>query len=541
MLKIKSIVVFAAVIGLSVAKGQTCTGYVQPANELVQNGAMDYFSKPCVNLDINNGPFYPCCLWTYPLSANTTSAILASDYYNACAPIPTNNVMAGNSVNASINKHNFIFGSPPTAAVALSPHSGSGYSGIAVCQSTVGTQHREYISSQLVSTLQVGATYQFSMWVRLSPDSQYGIQNLSVMFSNAPAVQGTAGSVGLLITPSAGDLIVPLSNSPVTEKTAWVQLTANVPIPIGSSFSHITIGNFSTNSGTTILSAPSLGTSHSEFSYYFVDDVSLKLACGSPILSAPSTMCANSTLILNGSATTGMVAAHVYTIVESDPLGNPATGATEWWSNWSNTHPGSYSVPSYANGGPNMVCGKYYRIKLAIGNICSNWVETTKVIYVYCPPTANAGADQTICAGTCVNLSAPGPIKHHTYSWVIMNDEPTIIGSGQTINVCPTQTTTYCVNVTNNLTGCTSYDCMTITVETANPGFGVTALNTTGASFWTVTMTPNQTTNLPAGFQHLWVVEELNASQTATAVFDKWRKCSRSPDDMLGNRRSGNV
>ena len=127
------------------ASAQTCAGYVQPANEYVQNGGMEYFNNPCSSLNLNNAPYYPVCSWTYPLWQNASS-VTASDYYNTCAPIPTTNVQAANSVNGNINRHNFNNGAPPTATTPLSPHSGNGYSGISVCQPTIGSDHREYIT-----------------------------------------------------------------------------------------------------------------------------------------------------------------------------------------------------------------------------------------------------------------------------------------------------------------------------------------------------------------------------------------------------------
>ncbi|MBI3133756.1 MAG: T9SS type A sorting domain-containing protein [Bacteroidetes bacterium] len=510
MRNLKSTLALAALIGFSSANGQTCTGYVQPPNDLVQNGGMEYFSKPCANLEINNGPFYPCCFWTYPLSSNTTSSILASDYYNACAPTPTTNVQAGNSVNASLNLHNFSYGSPPTAFMAVSPHTGNGYSGISVCQSTSGFEHREYITSQLVSTLQVGATYQFSAWVRLSPDSQYGIQNLSVLFSNAPAVQGTSGSIGLPINPAAGDLLVPLSTSPVTNKTGWVQLTANVVIPTGSSFSYITIGNYSTNAATTLSSLLPVGTANSVFSYYFVDDVSLTYVCGpiTPSIAVASTYCYGSPISFVGSST-GTANYNVWTVVESDQFGTPVVGATEWWSPWFTGNPGYYTLPSV--NGPALACGKYYRIKLAVGNDCYGWVETTQVIYLNCPPLSYSLADQTICNGDCVTLSVPGPLKHHSYTWTYQSDEPFVISTVNSVVVCPTQTSTYCITVTNNLTGCSTTTCTTVYVETANPAFSL-SVTPTAATYQTFKGTPVQTTNLPSGFGFVWFVEELDGS-----------------------------
>ena len=66
---------------------------------------------------------------------------------------------------------------------------------------------------------------------------------------------------------------------------------------------------------------------------------------------------------------------------------------------------------------------------------CSDSDEVTVTVNPL--PTADAGMDQTICAGDCTNLIATGGV---TYSW--SNG-----GTDATINVCPVVTTTYIVVV----------------------------------------------------------------------------------------------
>ncbi|TPV33374.1 T9SS type A sorting domain-containing protein [Paucihalobacter ruber] len=72
-------------------------------------------------------------------------------------------------------------------------------------------------------------------------------------------------------------------------------------------------------------------------------------------------------------------------------------------------------------------------------------------------PTANAGEDQSICAGDSVTLTASGG---SSYLW--SNGATT-----QSINVSPNQTTTYSVEVTEN--GCSSSDEVTVTINPAPP------------------------------------------------------------------------
>ncbi|OWY25535.1 hypothetical protein C7N43_20250 [Sphingobacteriales bacterium UPWRP_1] len=72
-------------------------------------------------------------------------------------------------------------------------------------------------------------------------------------------------------------------------------------------------------------------------------------------------------------------------------------------------------------------------------------------------PVANAGPDQTVCAGTTVTLSAAP--TGTTYAW---NSGQ----SGQTIQVTPLQTTNYKVTVSNAY-GCTASDAVLVTVNPA--------------------------------------------------------------------------
>ncbi len=80
-------------------------------------------------------------------------------------------------------------------------------------------------------------------------------------------------------------------------------------------------------------------------------------------------------------------------------------------------------------------------------NICLNSDEDTIFVYVYPPPTANAGLDQTICNWDTITLTASGG---ETYLW---NTQDTT----EYINVYPDVTTTYTVTVTD-INGCTDYD-----------------------------------------------------------------------------------
>jgi len=95
----------------------------------------------------------------------------------------------------------------------------------------------------------------------------------------------------------------------------------------------------------------------------------------------------------------------------------------------------------------------------------SGCTATDAVVVTVNPlPTANAGLDKTICAGTSTTIGTAA-ITGNTYSW-----SPTTGLSSATVAVptaTPTATTTYTLTVTNTATGCTSTDVVIVTVGTA--------------------------------------------------------------------------
>ncbi len=94
-----------------------------------------------------------------------------------------------------------------------------------------------------------------------------------------------------------------------------------------------------------------------------------------------------------------------------------------------------------------------YTVTVTDGNGCTSTDDIT--ITVNELPTAEAGEDQSICLDDCYTFqpTAIGGSGDYQYSW-----------SSGTEEVCPTQTTTYTVTVTDS-NGCTSTDDITITIN----------------------------------------------------------------------------
>jgi len=222
-----------------------------------------------------------------------------------------------------------------------------------------------------------------------------------------------------------------------------------------------------------------------------------------PSISGANAFCSNGAIYFTGDdGAANTATSHQWEILECDGSGNPNNPLNTWTSPNYPWAPGPFTFPALGF----IQCTKYFLVKLTVSNACGTQT-VTKIIYINCPPTVNAGNDVSICNGSCTTLIATGPGKGHTYNWYQQGDEPVWIGSGSQIVVCPTSTTMYCVTVTNNISGCSATDCITVTVETVNPSFSLNA-NTNPNTHFELTAIPNQTTNIPAGFGFEWILEE---------------------------------
>ena len=227
-----------------------------------------------------------------------------------------------------------------------------------------------------------------------------------------------------------------------------------------------------------------------------------------PSFTMPSTICQGTLISVNGSASTGSpmgIANYVWTVVESNAAGVPVTGAIEWWSPWGTGNPGAYTIPSAGSGGPSIPCGKYYRVKLAVGNCGNPWASTEKVIYVACPPVIDLGPDVFLCKGDCILLNPGRPISGFSYLW----SEGSTTSS---IAICPSVTTTYCVTKTDLATGCTASDCIIVNVVNNDPSFSL-FVNTAPATYFTVSLTANDLSgSSQPGFTYSLNISELDGS-----------------------------
>jgi hypothetical protein len=227
-----------------------------------------------------------------------------------------------------------------------------------------------------------------------------------------------------------------------------------------------------------------------------------------PVVTGPTTICEGTPLTFGGSLTAASSPAtdHQWKLQECDANGNIVAGGFSY-EEWFNGPPTGITFPATLN----LPCGKYYMVILAAvrESGCANWASDNHQFYYTCKPTANAGADKTVCQGACTTISAAPAGKIAIYNW---SANGTVVGTGATISVCPEVATTYTLTVTNTITGCTNTDQVTVTVLPNDPGFDILT-NTDLPTYYTVLGMPNvMNANLVPGFGQFWAVEELDAN-----------------------------
>jgi gliding motility-associated-like protein len=124
-------------------------------------------------------------------------------------------------------------------------------------------------------------------------------------------------------------------------------------------------------------------------------------------------------------------------------------------------------------------------------------------VHVHPLPLANAGADDTICMGNAVILSASGGI---TYAWSV----PGSVGNN--ISVTPMANTTYTVTVTD-ANNCSATDNITIAIKTISLGVTIQQVLCNGANDGRIQLIP---AGGKAPYTYLW--SDALHQTTATAI-----------------------
>lgn len=232
-----------------------------------------------------------------------------------------------------------------------------------------------------------------------------------------------------------------------------------------------------------------------------------------PSISGGSSFCSGQPLTFTGSDGTSIAANHYWQIEECTSTGGYVSGYS--WIGWYAGAPGVYTFPISSS----VPCNKYYKVTLGLQN-CADWIPSTKIIFVGCTPIANAGSDQNICANSCTTIGTAA-ISGNSYQWsTIVGTSSVVVGNTAQPSVCPPRTpasTVYTVMVTNNISGCTATDQVTVSVEDNNPAFTLTSSYSLPNNYYTLVANPLITVQ-PAGSGVAWYVDEIVSPTNTTLV-----------------------
>ena len=241
------------------------------AQNLVPNGGFDLFNT-CPyfvsQIDFADG-------WTRPTQAT-------SDYFNTCL------------------SNQFSVGAPNNQFGNEVPRSGSGYAGFYAFYSNgsftqVPNTDREYVSRALNVPLQVGETYLVEFYISLGEASQYGVSDLGLLLSTSSPTRPDELAI------NQSPQVRHLTQTPLINKQGWTRISACVVVD--SAYQYLTIGNF--NDGpNTVSTFVGSNTSNLHYSYYFVDDVSIR-HLSKPTIIGDSAACESTELLAQTGQTSG--------------------------------------------------------------------------------------------------------------------------------------------------------------------------------------------------------------------------------------------
>lgn len=185
---------------------------------------------------------YNCQLWRNPTQCTP-------DYYNSCS------TTSGGAVSV------------PSNGVGMQvAHTGVAYMGIWTMAKIGPGSNREYIQSNLTSSLIANHKYLVSFYVSLAEISQYAISSLGAYLSNNQITGSSACNLLPFIPQIQGK-----SGNVLLDKNNWVIVQDTLFANGGEQY--ITIGNFMQDSLSDTLYLGNTGGANS--AYYYIDDVSV--------------------------------------------------------------------------------------------------------------------------------------------------------------------------------------------------------------------------------------------------------------------------
>lgn len=170
------------------------------------------------------------------------------DYFNTC------------SISGDYSIPNNFFG-------VQTAKTGSAYVGIGTA---CYNGHREYISTQLIDTLESGKTYHVEFFLSLSDSSNYATDDIGIYFSNTPMNVNTIDSLNLSpqFENQEGNLL--------NDKINWYKIQTTYIATGGELF--IILGNFKgskTTDSVFVNNGGELSNPNYSGAYYYLDDVSV--------------------------------------------------------------------------------------------------------------------------------------------------------------------------------------------------------------------------------------------------------------------------
>jgi gliding motility-associated-like protein len=285
-----------------------------------------------------------------------------------------NNNQPPNQTEYCNSCNNGLFGVPNNTWGSQVASTGSAYMAQATMAPYLMTDYRENIYIQLTSPLVIGTTYNVSVMVSHTDNSQFASNNYGAKFST--------------VTSFPVDNHCQMHSSVViTDNINWVPVSGS--FVADSAYSYICVGNFYDDAHTTnITSCP--GCSFHQCGY-FVDDV--VVTGPSPTIPVSSFSTSGTTICLGQSTT----------------FTSTSTGAPTSYSwNFGNSSSSNTQNPVnlYTSAG-------IYTATLTVSNSFGT-NSSSQTITVNPPPVVSATSNSSVCPGFPANLNANGAA---TYSW----------------------------------------------------------------------------------------------------------------------------
>jgi hypothetical protein len=182
-----------------------------------------------------------------------------AEYFNSCS-----NILSDHGQHVPNNT--FFFQNPRSGQGMLGAH--FFYDKTPPPPSPLPSDYRDNVQGHLYSHLETGKIYCVSFWVNYAEASGYAHNKIGAYLDN--------GSINFLPQPAGSEItsVIPqvYTDTVISDTLNWVKIEGTF-IASGNE-THISIGNFFTNTLTTALVVDHLLTS-SSYSYYLIDDVSV--------------------------------------------------------------------------------------------------------------------------------------------------------------------------------------------------------------------------------------------------------------------------